>query len=128
MVREHYELKRSRLSIVFQLLLLLIISLVIFLTIDFTISIMSLFGMLLGFAWFLARPQLNNLAHLDHNEWSLKFTTDEKIHRVTFIKMINHHFYVVIYFNHNKQKSVVIWKDQLDVQSWKRLIMRSHLS
>ncbi len=128
MVSEYYALKRSRVSIVFQLSVLLLISVVLFFTLNLVAAIACLLGMLATWIGFRHSAKLQYLQHLDQSEWSLKFQNKSTIQRVRLEKMIQHHFYVVIYFHDKKHKPVVIWKDQLDLLSWKKLLTRCHLN
>lgn len=127
MVNECYSLKHSRLSTVFQLSVLTLISVVLFSILHLAVSILSVICMSVVWLWFKRTARLRYLQHLDQSEWSLKFQNQSTTQRVHLEKMIQHHFYVVIYFQNKKHKSVLIWKDQLDVISWKRLLTHCHL-
>ncbi len=128
MVSERYVLKHSRLSIVFQLLLLILIAIVLFCAINLMFAVLTVVGMFIGWIWFRRTAQLQYLQHLDQTEWSLKFQNQNAIQRVHLKKMIQHHFYVVIYFEEKKHKSIIIWKDQLELSSWKTLLTRCYLN
>ena len=128
MVNERYTLKHSRLSTVFQFLVLMLISVALFSTLHLVVAVMCLLGMLAAWIWFKRAAKLQYLQHLDQLEWSLKFQNKSTIQRVRLEKMIQHYFYVVIYFQDKKHKPVLIWKDQLDLISWKKLLTRCHLN
>ena len=128
MVNERYSLKHSRLSIVFQLFILILISIVLFSILNLVVAILCLLGLFIVLIWFRQAEKLQYLQHLDQSEWSLKFQNKSKIQRVHLEKMIQHHFYVVIYFQNKKHKPVLIWRDQLDLISWKKLLTRCHLN
>lgn len=134
-VHDEYDLKRSRIAIVFQILFLAVIALVLFLLMSLWLFILSLMMMLWVFYLFHRQPKLQKIAQLDQDKWSLKFQNNSKIETVQFYKIIEHYFYVVLYFktnveensDHKKLKSVLVWKDQVDEKSWKRLLIRANL-
>ena len=128
MVNEHYSLKHSRLSIVFQLLLLMLIAVVMFLTFTVGIALICVLAMFAAWRWFNRAEKLHYLQQLDHSEWSLKFENQSTTYRVRLEKMVQHHFYIVVYFQNKKHKPVIIWKDQLDQIAWKALLTRCHLN
>lgn len=128
MVSERYVLKHSRVSIVFQLLMWTLIAIVLFSTINLVAATLCVLGMLIAWIWFGRAPKLHYLQHLDQSEWSLKFQNNDSIQRVSLDKLIQHHFYIVIYFQNKKHKPVLIWKDQLDLTSWKKLLTRCGLN
>ena len=128
MVNEHYSLKHSRLSIVFQLLLLMLIAVMMFLTFTMGIALICVLAMFATWRWFNRAEKLHYLQQLDQSEWSLKFENQSTTYRVRLEKMVQHHFYIVIYFQNKKHKPVIIWKDQLDRIAWKALLTRCHLN
>ncbi|NHB58003.1 hypothetical protein [Acinetobacter shaoyimingii] len=126
-VNDRYQLGRSRLAIAFQCVFFCMIILLAYVSLPLIWWIIALVGYLL--VWLLFKPnQVEVLELLDDQEWSLKLKNQQKIHRVSLRKIIDHHFYMVIYFQEKNPKSLVIWKDQIDQIQWKRLLARAKLN
>lgn len=127
MVLDHYVLKYSRLATVFQLVFIVIIGCSLWMILRPLWWGISLSALLL--IWYLFRQQraLQQLARLDQDQWSLQWQGKSQIQRVTLTKMVQHHFYIVLYFAEKSQKPIVIWRDQFAITTWKRLLMQVHL-
>lgn len=128
MVNEHYELKHSRLSIVFQLIFLMTISVVLYFVINLGVWFISMILMSVILLWFHQKPKLIRLEQLDRAEWSLKFEGQSNITQVNLSHCIDHHFYIVVYYSDQKIKNSVIWRDQLNLIDWKKLKTRANLN
>lgn len=121
-----YQLERSRLAIAFRTLFFCIISFICYVSLPVIWWVISVIGCIV--IWLIFKPdQVEVLELLDKNEWSLSIKKQQKIERVNLKKIINHHFYIVIYFQEKNPKSLVIWKDQLNQKKWKRLLARAQL-
>ncbi|WP_143222553.1 hypothetical protein [Acinetobacter sp. ANC 4648] len=77
---------------------------------------------------FMQQDQIEQLEQLDHSEWTLRFKKSQELQRVKMDKMIDHHFYIVVYFQSKTLKPMIIWKDQLSQLSWKSLKMQVKLN
>ena len=127
MVSDHYELKHSRLSIVFQLSFVFMMSIVLF-----QLSHLWVWGLLtlasvLILILFRRQERVIDLQYLDQDQWSIRYQNNPKIHRVHIREILDHRLYVVIYFKEKKEKNLVIWRDQVPLLAWKRLLMRAKL-
>ena len=128
MVNERFELKHSRLAIVFQLCFMGVISLILYFAISLAFWMLSVVLMVVTFIIFNRRPKIKKLEQLDQAEWSLEFEQQNTIHRLKFTHFIDHHFYIVAYFSDQKIKNIVIWRDQLDLMHWKKLKIRAKMN
>ena len=127
MVHEQYVLKHSRLATVFQLLLFICITLIIYSLCHWIVSIL-LISLMIGF-WmaFKRQPSIQSLQQLEADLWSIQFQHDAKVHRVRIHQMLDHGLYIMLYFEHTQYRSLIIWRDQVDVLAWKGLRTRVKL-
>lgn len=128
MVNESYALKHSRIATVFQLICFLIMNSLLFVLISFWLWLISF--LLMGLVWSIYRNKVNvqKIEQLEYDEWSIQYRNQSKIQRAILTNTIDHYFYVVLYFERDKPKNIVIWKDQLDKKAWKKLLIRVNLS
>lgn len=72
--------------------------------------------------WFYHKvyPRLYHFAYLGEMEWTFSFVGHAKIHHCKLKQIIDHQFYIVLYWD-STYKPTVIWRDQLDLNAWKRL-------
>ena len=130
-VHDEYDLKHSRIAIVFQILFLAVIASVLFIFMNAWFFILSLVAMLLVLYRFHQHPKLKKIAQLDQMQWSLQFQDRAKIKTVKLDKIIEHYFYVVLYYENNseqkKRQSVLIWKDQVSETAWKKLLIHANM-
>ena len=78
----------------------------------------------MGLNWilFLKQPRLQQFEYLDEQTWSFKFSdVSQPIQRRHLHKIIDHHYYIVLYFAHKQHKPCLIWWDQLSRKQWKKL-------
>jgi hypothetical protein len=121
MVNRSFQLKRSRLAFVFQLM---IFTLVIVLLQQLLAPWLWLLCVLLGvivYVYGLKVPQPMCFEHLDAREWSLSSTKSSSIKRVSISHIIDHQLYIVVYFQQFQEKPLLIWMDQLPLTQWKAL-------
>ncbi|USA48237.1 hypothetical protein NDN11_02165 [Acinetobacter sp. C26M] len=124
-----FELQRSRFAMVLQLLIFIAI-------LSLTYSLLALWIWLLcfcmmGAAWilFLKQPQIKRFEYLDHQECSFEFYDPElKIQRRKIVKILDHKFYIALYFSHSNQRTCIIWWDQLSHSQWQKLKLRAKLA
>lgn len=124
---DHFVLKHSRLSIVFQCCFFVFLCIVFFLILPGLLWLCLSFLALIFLIIFRKRKQVESLQHLDQLEWSLKYYLDEHVYPVKLSHLINHSLYIVIYFHGKNPNSCIIWRDQVDEILWKRLLMRVNL-
>lgn len=128
MVNESYELKHSRMANVFQLFCFLIISSLLFVFIGFWWWLVSFLLMCLVWSIYRNKVNVQKIEQLEYDEWSIQYRHQSKIERAILTNTIDHYFYVVLYFERDKPNNIVIWKDQLDKKTWKRLLVRVNLN
>lgn len=128
MVNESYALKHSRIATVFQLICFLIMNSLLFVLISFWLWLISFLS--LCFVWSIYRNKVHvqKIEQLEYDEWSIQYRNQSKIQRAILTNTIDHYFYVVLYFERDKPKNIVIWKDQLDKKAWKKLLIRVSLN
>ncbi len=127
MVHREFHLKHSRISIVFQLVIILLIIFILYQLLNILFLIFSIILLLLSFLLFNKKEKTEYLAYLDDDVWSLKFKNNKEIYRVGIKNILNHQLYVVVQFKQSEQKPIVIWFDQLNRTQWKNLKVLSVL-
>lgn len=128
MVHKSYHLKRSRLSITFQLCIGLMMSIMLYSLLSVGVWFVALGLLGLSFWLFQRLPRVESLELLDHQQWSLKFHNTDQVERVYFSHWIDHSLYIVIYFSGSEVHNIVIWRDQLDLKYWKSLKVHANLT
>ena len=121
MVRNSFDLKRSRFEIAFQMLIFLLIVYFLYQVLSPVFLILSLIVLLVSYFYFFKKEKFDYFARLDDDIWSLRHRTSKKIERVELDYCIDHQFYIVFYFKDHHQRSLVIWRDQLNSKQWKAL-------
>ena len=128
MVHNHYVLKRSRVAIVFQAILGLIISILLYVQLSVWLWLICTVILIVIVIKFNQRPQLEYLYQLDDVEWSIQLSGETRTHRVLMSHLIDHHLYISIYFSDKNIKNCIIWMDQLETDAWKSLKIRAKLN
>ena len=123
-----FTLKRSKISIAFQLFIFACIMLLLYLQLNLWLWLISMLVTAGVGLWFIYQPQVTRFEHLELDQWSLRFSDSAQIHRYQLLKMIDHSLYVVLYFQDKKARPVVILCDQMPRQQWKMLKGRVRLS
>lgn len=121
MANRSFQLKRSRLAIVFQLTVFILLILLLQQTLQIWLC---LFALLLAFLIYIRSfklPQVLHFEHLDALEWSLLYTKSNCFQRVVIDYIVDHELYIVVYFQNTEHKFLVIWRDQLCQAQWKNL-------
>ena len=116
-----FKLKPSRLSVVFQCLVLGLIMLTLYQTLTMLGLVLSMLLLSLTYVFFLRQDQIQQLEQLNVTEWTLCFKQSGQIRRITIDHMLDHHFYVVVYFQSKQLRPLIVWRDQLTEVSWKSL-------
>ena len=123
-----FHLKRSRMMIVFQAVFFVLMMLGLFQVLHPILGIILLLvGCLLWWMHF-RQPYVEHLEQLDHAEWSFKMSNSTQIQCGQIAKMLDHHFYIIVYFSDQKLKPLVIWQDQMPLNVWKMLKTRVNLT
>lgn len=123
-----FKLKPSRLSVMFQFLLFIGIFICLYQAVTGLVLTCGLLMTVVAYFIFMQQDQIEQLEQLDHSEWTLRFKKSQELQRVKMDKMIDHHFYIVVYFQSKTLKPMIIWKDQLSQLSWKSLKMQVKLN
>lgn len=125
---QRYQFKPSRIALGFQLLCLTIIFIVLNSIITVWISVLLLLLAYFSLKRFRMRPQVRSLEHFDLDQWTLQYEDSNQIHHVQIQQMIDHRFYIAVYFCEENNKSLIIWQDQVSKIQWKSLKSRVKLS
>jgi len=125
---QRYQFKPSRIALGFQLLCLTVIFIVLYSIITVWTSVLLLLLACFSLKIFRMRPQVRSLEHFDLEHWSLQYEDSNQIHHIQIQKMIDHRFYIAVYFCQESNKSLIIWQDQLSTIQWKSLKSRVTLS
>lgn len=100
MVHREFHLKHSRISIVFQLMIILLIILliifVIYQLLTILVLIFSVVVLALSFLRFNQKVKVEYFAYLDDDIWSLKYKNNNKVYRVRSKNVLNYQLYVVV--------------------------------
>ncbi len=125
---QRYQFKPSRIALGFQLLCLTVIFIVLCSIITVWTSVLLLLLACFSLKIFRMRPEVRSLEHFDLEHWSLQYEDSNQIHHIQIQKMIDHQFYIAVYFCEESNKSLIIWQDQLSTIQWKSLKSRVTLS
>lgn len=120
MANTAYYLKRSRVAIVFQICILILILSVVFILLPLWLACIALVVVLLSFWRQLQRATVSYFEPFSLDEWSVA-NTDQQVERMQLLRVVDHHWYIVLYFQQQQRCSYVIWYDQLTLADWKRL-------
>ena len=123
-----FTLKRSWVSIAFQLFILSGMMLILYQQLNLWLWLLMLLVAAAVWLWLIYQPRVLHFEQLELDQWSLLFSDTEQIHRYTLLKMIDHSLYIVLYFQDKKARPVVVWCDQMSRQQWKMLKGRARLS
>ncbi|MGQ9373557.1 hypothetical protein ACUM6W_06950 [Acinetobacter tandoii] len=120
MANTAYYLKRSRVTIVFQIGLLLLIQCLVSVLLPAWLAVVIL--IILLFSWWMhsKRSTLHYFQAFSTDEWSIQ-SIDQAVKHMRLTRVLDHHFYIVLYFQQQSSCSYVIWYDQLTLVEWKKL-------
>ncbi len=127
MVKQCFKLKPSRMAIMVQLSLLLGLLILFYSLLPLGLWLLCSVIGLISYSLFLKTPRPVPFEYLDAEEWTLQFCKAKHLDRVVIRKIIDHQLYIVIYFQKNQVKPLVIWSDQLSLVYWKKLKMLAQL-
>lgn len=125
---QRYQFKPSRIALGFQLLFLTVMFIVLYSIITVWISVLLLLLACFSLKIFRMRPQVRSLEYFDLDQWTLEYENSNQIHHVQIQQMIDHRFYIAVYFAEKNNKNLIIWQDQLSKIQWKSLKSRVKLS
>lgn len=120
MANTAYYLKRSRVAIVFQIGLLFLIQCLVSVLLPVWLAVLILIVLLFSFWMQFKRATLHYCEAFSIDEWSVQ-PTDQVVQQMRLTRVVDHHFYIVLYFQQQSSCSYVIWYDQLILKDWKKL-------
>ena len=126
-VNQSFNLKRSRLALVFQLCIFVLLSVLLYIALPLWLWGIAMFAAIVAYALGLRLPPEIQLEHLDERDWTLSGREPRTVKLVQISHVVDHQLYVVVYFQHFREKPLLIWCDQLSWQEWKDLKMLTKL-
>ncbi|MHC6184974.1 hypothetical protein ACYU0V_02315 [Acinetobacter sp. X9] len=122
MIKElNFELKYSRVSVIFQLFVGLGLAILLYQLLTPMWWLCAVILLFIGFIFFLKQAQISQIEYLDQKLWSVAYFSKKEIYRAEITKIIDYQLFVVIYFEETPTNIAIVWFDQLPIQQWKRL-------
>lgn len=127
-----FKLKPSQYWRWFQLFLGVVITILLYPVLTLWIWLLCVLFLIVSGYMFSLKPKVVQFEQLDGQIWSLKFVQNQQIQQVKIKQIVDHIFYIVIYFEDvsgsNKASNFIVWQDQLAQKSWKMLKIQAKLS
>lgn len=122
MIKElNFELKYSRVSVIFQLFVGLGLAILLYQLLTPIWWLCAVILLFIGFIFFLKQAQISQIEYLDQKLWSVTYFSKKEIYRAEITKIIDYQLFVVIYLKETPTNIAIVWFDQLPIQQWKRL-------
>ncbi|MEO4210014.1 hypothetical protein [Acinetobacter pittii] len=122
MIKElNFELKYSRVSVIFQLFVGLSLAILLYQLLTPIWWLCAVILLFIGFIFFLKQAQISQIEYLDQKLWSVAYFSKKEIYRAEITKIIDYQLFVVIYLEETPTNIAIVWFDQLPIQQWKRL-------
>ncbi|AMX17633.1 hypothetical protein SOI71_02360 [Acinetobacter pittii] len=122
MIKElNFELKYSRVSVIFQLFIGLGLAILLYQLLKPIWWLCAVILLFIGFIFFLKQAQISQIEYLDQKLWSVAYFSKKEIYRAEITKLIDYQLFVVIYLEESPTNIAIVWFDQLPIQQWKRL-------
>ncbi|RZH29877.1 hypothetical protein EXD98_06920 [Acinetobacter pittii] len=122
MIKElNFELKYSRVSVIFQLFVGLGLAILLYQLLTPIWWLCAVILLFIGFIFFLKQAQISQIEYLDQKLWSVAYFSKKKIYCGEITKIIDYQLFVVIYLEETPTNIAIVWFDQLPIQQWKRL-------
>lgn len=122
MIKElNFELKYSRVSVIFQLFVGLGLAILLYQLLTSIWWLCAVILLFIGFIFFLKQAQISQIEYLDQKLWSVAYFSKKEIYRAEITKIIDYQLFVVIYLEETPTNIAIVWFDQLPIQQWKRL-------
>jgi len=116
-----FKLKRSKCALVFQLFIFAVLMFLLYQLLPVIIWLVcGVIGVVIYQLFYRKTPHIEQFEYLDGREWSLTAAA-QGTRRVLISHVIDHQAYIVVYFQHAKARSLLIWCDQLPFKQWKSL-------
>lgn len=121
MAKRCFHLKPSRMAKIIHGLGFILMSSILYVLLIFWLWLVCVVLTWTSYLYFRSQQQqIRQFEYLADQDWSLYDVHQQQLKRVQINKIIDHHLYIVIYFQ-NRQAHVVIWQDQLSRIEWKNL-------
>ncbi len=117
----NFELKYSRVSVIFQLFVGLGLAILLYQLLTPIWWLCTVILLFIGFIFFLKQAQISQIEYLDQKLWSVAYFSKKEIYRAEITKIIDYQLFVVIYLEETPMNIAIVWFDQLPIQQWKRL-------
>jgi len=117
----NFELKYSRISVIFQLFVGLGLAILLYQLLTPIWWLCAVILLFIGFIFFLKQAQISQIEYLDQKLWSVAYFSKKEIYRAEITKIIDYQLLVVIYLEETPTNIAIVWFDQLPIQQWKRL-------
>jgi len=117
----NFELKYSRVSVIFQLFVGLGLAILLYQLLTLIWWLCAVILLFIGSIFFLKQAQISQIEYLDQKLWSVAYFSKKEIYRAEITKIIDYQLFVVIYFEETPTNIAIVWFDQLPIQQWKRL-------
>lgn len=127
MAKRCFQLKRSRLAVLFQLIMLIVLIGVLQQLLSLGLWLLFSVLAIMALIYRLRQPWVQRFEYLDQQQWSLLHSNSAQVIQVSMRHIIDHKVYMVIYFDAAQYKPVLIWRDQLSVLQWKGLKNLAHV-
>lgn len=122
MIKElNFELKYSRVSVIFQLFVGLGLAILLYQLLTPIWWLCAVVLLFIGSIFFLKQVQISQIEYLDQKLWSVAYFSKKEIYRAEITKIIDYQLFVVIYLEETPTNIAIVWFDQLPIQQWKRL-------
>ncbi|OCY29964.1 hypothetical protein [Acinetobacter pittii] len=122
MIKElNFELKYSRVSVIFQLFVGLGLAILLYQLLTPIWWLCAVVLLFIGSIFFLKQAQISQIEYLDQKIWSVAYFSEKEIYRAEITKIIDYQLFVVIYLEETPTNIAIVWFDQLPIQQWKRL-------
>ncbi|MBN6524291.1 hypothetical protein JZM37_08535 [Acinetobacter pittii] len=122
MIKElNFELKYSRVSVIFQLFVGLGLAILLYQLLTPIWWLCAVVLLFIGSIFFLKQAQISQIEYLDQKIWSVAYFSEKEIYRGEITKIIDYQLFVVIYLEETPTNIAIVWFDQLPIQQWKRL-------
>lgn len=121
MDKQAFLLKPSVLALVFQAMIFILIAALLFQLLALWLWAIAMIVAIASYAFCIRRPPSVHFQHLDEREWTVTQAQQQQVKHVQISHVIDHHLYIVVYFQYFQEKPLLIWCDQVSWKEWKRL-------
>ena len=114
MIKElNFELKYSRVSVIFQLFVGLGLAILLYQLLTPIWWLCAVILLFIGFIFFLKQAQISQIEYLDQKLWSVAYFSEKEIYRAEITKIIDYQLFVVIYLEETPTNIAIVWFDSV---------------